>query len=104
MWSTGNDFSHCLHGSPIVEKPPFSEKFELISGSLVEAFAKKYDSCKDKADCYPNDEGNYVAQMNHINPSFLPGVELQSLCPSAPVGGHNLGMEKSTPIEPSEVG
>jgi hypothetical protein len=28
-WSTGNDFLHCIHGSPIVEKPLVPEESKV---------------------------------------------------------------------------
>jgi len=39
-----------------------------------------------------------------LNSSFLPGLEVQSLCPSAPVGEQHGGVEKKTPIDPMPMG
>jgi len=69
--STDNDFSHCVHGSPIVETPPFSEKFELISGSLVEAVAEKYDARKDKANCHTYNKCKYIARKEYNEPPIF---------------------------------
>ena len=41
---------------------------------MVEAVAKKYDDCKDEADCHPSDEGNSIAQKGHVELRFLTWV------------------------------
>ena len=41
MSSTGNDFSHCLHGSPIVEKPRFSKDSKSTISSCKSDANKK---------------------------------------------------------------
>ena len=43
MSSTGNDFSHCLHGSPIVEKPRFSKDSKSII-SICKSDANKKEN------------------------------------------------------------
>jgi len=53
MSSTGKDFSHCLHGSPIVEKPRFSKDSKSTFSSCKSDANKKgtpIDTSLTKAD------------------------------------------------------
>ncbi len=89
MSSTGNDFSHCLHGSPIVEKPRFSKD----SKSTI-------SSCKSDANKKENPH-RHIVDKSRWGPSYSqrgepyvhPNQLFHQCKPDA--------KEKNTPIDPA---